>query len=364
MSLLKSTLTRALLLAITTFAAPFAARAQNDSPGTVYTLSNATAGNRVLAFARAANGDLAAAGSYATGGTGTGASLGSQGALALSDDGRWLLAVNAGSNQLSVFAVHNDTLVLSDVVGSGGTRPVSVTIAANLVYVLNAGGVENISGFYLTEQGELLPLSGSTRPLSGAGVAPAQVSFGRHGDVLVVTERASNRIDGFAVDSDGRAGALHSVPSSGAVPFGFAISSKGYAFVSEAPGSALSSYRLASDGTVELVAASVANQQAAACWVALSKNEKYAYTANAANNTISAYAIGDDGSVELIGNGVAAVADDGPLDLAGSNNGRYLYALHARSRSIVAFRVGEDGSLTRVDDIGGLPTGVAGLVAR
>lgn len=364
-----SSFARALLLPIGTFAFSFAAPAQNDSPGTVYTLSNSAGTNRVLAFSRSANGDLTPAGGFATGGQGTGAGLGSQGALALTDDGRWLLAVNAGSNELSVFSIRPDALVLSDVISSGGSRPISVTVAHNLVYVLNAGGsvggADNISGFYLSEQGQLHALTGSTRPLSGANVGPAQISFGLRGDALVVTEKATNRIDGFMVDESGRAGPATITPSSGAVPFGFAISSKGFVFVSEAPGSALSSYALHSDGALDVITPSLANHQAAACWVVLSKDEKYAYTANAASDSISGYRIHDDGAVTLVDStGLTAVAGDTPLDLCVTNNGRYLYSLNASSRTIVGFRVGADGSLTGVATIGGLPAGAAGLVAR
>jgi 6-phosphogluconolactonase (cycloisomerase 2 family) len=356
---------RALLLYVGIFALPFTGSAQNDTPGTVYTLSNAPDTNRVLTFSRRANGELVAAGAYATGGQGTGASLGSQGALALTDDGRWLLAVNAGSNELSVFSVRNDALVLSDVVSSAGIRPISVAVAHNLVYVLNAGGAENISGFYLSEHGELHAIPGATRPLSGVNVGPAQVSFGLRGDVLIVTEKTTNLISGFAVDENGRAGPVTTTPSSGAVPFGFAISAKGFLFVSEAPGSALSSYRLGASGSAELVTGSLANQQGAACWVVLSKDEKYAYTANASSDSISGYRIHDDGSVTLLNsNGLTAVAADTPIDLAVTGNGRYLYSLNAASRTIVGFRVDQDGSLVRTGEIGGLPAGVAGLAAR
>ncbi len=77
----------------------------SDGPGAVYTLTNQVAGNAVAVFTRGADGRLTAAGTVATGGTGTGASLGSQSAVSLSNDGRWLFAVNARSNDVSVFAV-------------------------------------------------------------------------------------------------------------------------------------------------------------------------------------------------------------------------------------------------------------------
>src|SRR5207249_7929677 len=154
--------------------------------------TNQVAGNSVAVFARAADGTLSAAGSVATGGTGTGAGLGSQGALALSDDGRWLFAVNAGSNDVSVFRVGRDGLSLLDRTSSGGTRPISLTVHGHVLFVLNAGGDGNISGFALGTTGALTPISGSTRSLSGTNVGPAQVSFSPDGRRLVVTEKTTN----------------------------------------------------------------------------------------------------------------------------------------------------------------------------
>ena len=69
--------------------------------GAVYTMSNAATGNAVLVFRRAANGSLTPAASVPTGGLGVGRGLGNQNAVVLSDDRRWLFAVNAGSNDVS-----------------------------------------------------------------------------------------------------------------------------------------------------------------------------------------------------------------------------------------------------------------------
>src|SRR5262245_33731875 len=83
--------------------------------GAVYTMSNAASANHILVFDRQADGALSPAGSVATGGKGTGAGLGSQGGVVLTDDGDWLLAVNAGSDSVSVFAVGQQGLRLTDV---------------------------------------------------------------------------------------------------------------------------------------------------------------------------------------------------------------------------------------------------------
>jgi 6-phosphogluconolactonase (cycloisomerase 2 family) len=340
-----------------------------SEPGAVFTLSNAADANRVVVFPRSPSGNLTAPTSFPTGGKGTGAGLGDQGALALTRDGRWLLAVNAGSSDVSVFFVHRGALVLTDVVPSGGRNPISVTVADNLVYVLNAGGAvgaaDNISGFYLTERGRLRALPGSTQALSAANVAPAQVSFARRGDVLIVTEKATNRVDTFTVDDWGRAGPVNSVASAGATPFGFAVSSRNVAFVSEAVSSALTSYRVERSGALGVITASRSNTQGAACWVVLSKDERYAYTANAVTNNLSGYRVAHDGSITLLDvDGVTGTADNHPLDMAVTEDGRFLYSLNTGSHTIVGFRVGPDGRLTRVSATGGVPDAAAGLVAQ
>jgi hypothetical protein len=97
--------------------------------GAVFTISNESEGNRVIAFAREPDGTLGEQVSYATGGLGSGDSLGSQAALALTEDHRYLVAVDAGSNELSSFAVAGAKLELRSRVASGGLRPISVGAA-------------------------------------------------------------------------------------------------------------------------------------------------------------------------------------------------------------------------------------------
>ena len=179
------------------------------------------------------------AGTYATGGLGTGAGLGSQGAVTLSDNGKHLFAVNAGSNSISEFSVKKDWLRLEATFSSNGVLPISVTASKNLLYVLNAGS-STITGFKIDGNGRVESIAGSTQPL--LGTAPAQVAFSPNGAELVVTEKGSGTLDTYAVRG-GRAQPGVSSPSAGATPFGFAFDSLGRAFVSEAAGSA-SSYAI------------------------------------------------------------------------------------------------------------------------
>ena len=72
----------------------------------MYTLSNEAAGNQLVVFSRDHRGNLAPAGTVATGGMGLGSGLGSQGSLIFGKNDRLLYAVNAGSNSISVIRIH------------------------------------------------------------------------------------------------------------------------------------------------------------------------------------------------------------------------------------------------------------------
>ena len=346
--------------------------AAQGMPGAVYTLTNQTIGNAVAIFDRTATGALTLARTVPTGGMGTAAGLSSQGAIVLSDDQRWLLGVNAGSNDVSVFAVGPSDLELIQRVASGGERPVSVAIRKQLVYVLNAGGSGNITGFEMDATGALTPLAGSTQPLSTPGAGGAQVSFTPDGRAIVVTERGTNRIGVYPLDEAGRAMAPTFHVSSGATPFGFDFDDRGTLIVSEAFGgmanaSATSSYHIGDEGTLQLVTGSLGTMQTAACWLVVSNDGRFAYTANAGSSSVTGYAITHDGALSLLDeDGVTASTGEnaGATDMAISRNGRYLYVLAGRAGGIAAYAIDADGRLTPVPGAGGLPTGTVGLAAR
>ena len=91
----------------------------------------------------------------------------------MSDDGRWMVAVNAGSDDITVFRVVGAQLRQVAKAPSGGTRPVSVAIDDDLVYVLNASS-DSIAGFRLNDRGQLRPLTNSVDELEHRRIrAPA-----------------------------------------------------------------------------------------------------------------------------------------------------------------------------------------------
>jgi 6-phosphogluconolactonase len=329
----------------------------------VYTLTNQVAGNAVAVFNRAADGTLTTAGTVATGGTGTGAGLGSQGAVALSDDGQLLFAVNAGSNDVSVFTVGSAELSLASVTPSGGTLPISLAVHGNVLYVLNAGGNGNISGFSVGSGGTLAPIAGSTQALSGTNVGPAEVAFSPDGRRLVVTEKNTNLLDVYAVDANGAASGRTSVASAGGTPFGFSFGLRNELFVSEATGSA-SSYVLGA-GPLSLVSGAVSTHQGAPCWALVTNDGRFGFTGNGAGS-VSAFTIAPDGSIGLVdAGGASAVISGGVNDIALSGNSGYLYVLQTGGvQAIHAFRIQSDGHLVALGPVTGLPTGTRGLAAR
>lgn len=331
-------------------------------------------------FSRSASGMLTSAGAFPTGGAGDPIPippdpptdpLASQGALIMGPGNRFLFAVNAGSNQISVLKIKKNELVLVDIIDSGGLRPISLTFHEGLLYVLNEGGTPNITGFTVAGNGTLTPLAGSTQPLIGGATAdPAQISFSSDGSLLVVTEKAGNRIDTYTIDDDGLPSAPIDNPSNGMTPFGFAFNNSGTLIVSEAFGgllnaSAVSSYSAAESGILSVISGSVPNSQTAGCWVVTTNSGKFALVSNTGSGTISSYGVGDEGTLTLL-NSVAGNTglDSAPIDMALNNNSRFLYVLAGGSQSVFSFRVNKDGTLTMIDTDGGLPLGVQGIAAK
>jgi 6-phosphogluconolactonase (cycloisomerase 2 family) len=321
------------------------------STGAVYTETNSATGNAVHRLDRAADGSLTWVATYRTGGAGTSAALQSQGAVALSDDGRTLLAVDAGSNDVAAFHVtRHGHLTLVGRTPSGGERPVSIDIADGTAYVLNQSG--SLATFSVDRAANLRPRS--VTPLPDGTNGPAQVSVAPDGRSLVVTERGANRIDTFPLRF-GRLGAPTVKPSSGPVPFGFAFSRRGDLVVSEAANSTVSSYR---DG--DLVTASLPVGQGAACWVAIDAGARFAYTGNA-TGSISGFAINRDGSLTALNPDGLTATSPRPNDLAFS--GGYLYAINSFTGSITAYKQLADGSLQPLPSTD-LGTTLAGLATR
>jgi 6-phosphogluconolactonase (cycloisomerase 2 family) len=342
-------------------------------PG-VYTLSNAASGNQVAAYVRASNGNLSRKGSFTTGANGTGAGLGSQGALAFDPRSQRFFAVNTGSNSISMLTIDADgDMMAMSTVASGGSHPVSITVKAGIVYVANQGDTTasavgaNISGF-MVQGDQLVPIAGSTRPLSGTtDVHPTDIAFSPDGKFLVVAERLANKLDTFAVVGGvAQPGSFQT--SAGMQPFAFDFSPEGYLVVAEvgtgaAGASSASSYALSSSGQLSAVTSALPTLQSAACWLAMAGG--YAYIANAASANITGLNVSETGQLTLHeASGITATTAAGSIDLAVPPDRGYLYALAGNPKQIYIFAIRADGSLAAMPALPNVPAAAAGLIAR
>ena len=357
--------------------------------GAVYIMTNSAQENEIEVFRRFRDGTLALRDFYPTGGSGTGARevssatpddgvdpLASQGSLILSRCGRFLFAVNAGSNSITSFRVMRDGgLVRASVVNSGGLQPNSLDQHGNILYVSNVGSsannfASNITGFCVDRCGVLTRIRNSARSLSTENAQPAQVLFSPNGKQLLVTELTTNRITVFRIDRKGMAALQMVNASNGAGPFGAAFTRNGVLLVAEAGANALSSYYLHADGSLSVISGSVPTGQQATCWVSVSRCGRYAYTSNTASGTISIFRIRNNGTLILVENirsTFPGTPQGAPIDNGISPNGRFFYALNGNQGTVSAFEIGEQRLLTRLQVAGGegIPAfGTQGLAVR
>jgi 6-phosphogluconolactonase len=343
---------------------PAVASAAQASPvvGHVYVDDNTAAANTIGVFDRHADGTLTAhAGSPFTAvGAGTGAGLASQGALQISPDGGFLIAVDAGSNQLSVLRIKPDgslRLVPGGVVSSGGVLPVSAAIHGDLVYVANAGtGGSNYTGFRLGPNGRLAPIAGSTVALPD-GAQPGDVLFNGTGRRLAGARVGTSQIDSFTVGGDGllTAAPASPFPAQGAGPFGseFRPTNPNQLFVSNAHNTGtgsgtVSAFRDAADGTLTSIGSSpFPDGQTAPCWVEITHNGRFLFTVNTASGTISRYSIARGGALHLLGSTPVRGTSVGAVDARLSPDGQFLYLDESGTGAVAAFAV-HGGNLTEL----------------
>ena len=333
-----------------------------------FTQTNDAESNEIIVYERAADGQLVATAVHATGGRGNGVPhLPSQNSIVVSTDARFLLVANAGSDDVSVFAISPAGAKLAGR-GAVGGAPTSIAVHDDLVYVLTTGENSGVTGFRLDADGRLAALPGGALELSAPDADPAQVAFSPDGSTLVVSERGTDSLTSFAIAADGEAGEKRVIASEGPTPYGFEFTSSGSLVVTEAAGGQIgaasaSSYRVDAPGHLTAVSGRIASTRSEVCWAAISKDDRFAYVTNFGDGTISSYTIGDDGALSLH-EPVAATTVDGQKgirDEAFSSDGHYLYALHADVQKVFGWSMADDGSLESIGAFGDLPETVAGL---
>lgn len=346
----------------------------------VYTLSNEAEGNRVIAFDVVNDdGDLVEIGSFDTLGTGTGAPIGNQAALTTDASDRWLFATNAGDGSVTSFRLLPDGLQFVSNVPSGGHSAISVAVFGTLVYVLNEGSgldsdrrrfrYDNIAGFRFNAAGELVPLPRSIRILDRTQLtSPAQIGFNKSGTVLLITEKATNRLRTFLVQQNGRPSRdSQTRPSAVPTPFGFEFGDRDFVFITEANEGGrgiTASYRVNRETGVISSLVSRIDQGDATCWTVLSSDQTIGYSVNTGSGTVSLYEINFDGTIEpFFRNNNQIETGTAPRDAVLSQNNQFFFTLNNGDGEIRGFRVRRSGRIVP----GGtapVPTSVTGLIAR
>jgi 6-phosphogluconolactonase len=333
--------------------------------GSLFVQTNETAGNRVLQYDRTELGKLTYVGSYDTKGFGTGTGLGNQGSIILSEDKKFLLVTNAQSNNISTFKFNNDKLIFVGIYPSMGVKPISITQKGNIVYVLNVTS-DKIAGFFMSDTGELSPISGSIQSLSGTNVLGAQISF-VHANVLVVTERQSNKISTFVLNSIGVAGNRQTANSYTNTPFGFGVGTAGRIYITEEnlgldSGGQLSSYVITPSGAINFLS-TFHSGELGICWAVVNTKETTVFATNTATSTISSFGLAEGSGVikkhfiaKSLGSGFA------PIDIALSKKDDFLYVLNAKSNKIIGYAITASTLMAlRGGEISELPKGANGL---
>jgi len=331
-----------------------------DAAGGVFVMSNILDENTIVAYSRNDDGTLELVGEYATGGLG-GDFDGPEGldplisaySLINTPDNEFLMAVNAGSNTISVMQINADnSLELVDTESTFGVGPNSLAYNDGLVYVTNIDADGEFAGEpdqegsiygYTFEDGDLTPISGSGRDLDNR---PAAVRFASDGDHILITSinagsaaLASNNddeivvygIDENGIPTDEQLGAATSTPRGNtegrnlpsAIGFEMVDRSNGtFAIVTEArefqsegqppafpnlQTGSVSVFQLGDDGSLsasqlDLLAGQTATVgQRTACWIVLSPDGEYFWVSNALDASISSYRFTDDsGNIELV----------------------------------------------------------------
>ena len=356
--------------------------------GQVYVNDNTAPVNTVAAFDRLANGTLTpVTGSpFVIGGSGTGHADASQGSLELSSDGRYLLAVDAGSNQISVLRIKPDgslQVAQGSPVASNGVNPVSIAVNGGLIYVANQGpgvspGDTNYTGFTLNAGGHLRALPGSTVPLP-SNSKPSDVLFNGDGSRLVGARTASSQIDSFTV---GNGGLLTAAPGSpfdaqaftptqgfGQLGSEFNPTNPDQLIVSDAHNAAgggapglVSSFIDAADGTLAPISPSpVKNDGVASCWVEISHDGAYVFVVNTGSATVSSYSIGSGGALTFLHSTAAGEIGSGAEDDRLSPDGSTLWVVESGTNAVTGFSV-SGGTLTPLSaangPAGATPSGI------
>jgi 6-phosphogluconolactonase len=384
----------------------------------VYVMANRADGNTILIYHRTVEGDLSLIAEVSTGGLGSGPGelpapfpagipagnpLTTQDNMVLTDDGRFLLVVNAGSNDFSVLAVTNDGLELVDKAPSGGDVPVAIAEHGRLVYVINEGElsadelgkVPSMTGYFIDQNGHLTPIPNSFRITGSPDAQPAELLFSPDGNWLFITDKfAETFIHVLQVNGDGTTQDVRDYVANVPAPFGAAFTHDNILAVTEANakfingqragvpnGASVSTYQFnPKDGTMTPISLSVETLQTVSSYIRFTPDGRFAFVSGKGSGAMSSLTVSPNGEITLLQSTAALTGGtlSEPIDEDITPDGKFLYVvapmaalgntfflpIPSDAAAVMGYRIGEDGSLTPVTRVDGLPLSAVGVIAR
>ena len=296
-----------------------------QSTSFVYTeTDNANPGqNAVIAYRKDAAGQLAEIGSFKTDGTGVANPTGLLGPddsdkeVIASADGRFIFAVNQGSNTVAVFRVVANgalSLVGDASVSSGGTEPVSLSIANGRLYVVNRGDevqgetgsiAPTITVFNIKADGSLRQIFSDTVTLP-VGLSPSQLLISSNSKLAFLdtftppplnSVTDANEVLPFTIGADGKLTAVSTggvgAPVSPPLLLGLAQNPNANIIYAGLTGASdVGVFTFSKAGTLTLVD-TVATEGAGPCWTTVSANGKFLHTIDTGTNSVGVFSLAD-----------------------------------------------------------------------
>ena len=321
----------------------------------------------------------------------------------MTENGRFLLTVNAGSNDISVLAVTNDGLELVDRAPSGGDVPVSIAQHGKLVYVINEGElsadelgkVPSMTGYFIDQNGHLTPIPNSFRITGSPDAQPAELLFSPDGNWLFITDKfAETFIHVLQVNGDGTTQDVRNYVANVPAPFGAAFTHDHILAVTEANakfingqragvpnGASVSTYQFnPKDGTMTPISLSVGTLQTVSSYIRFTPDGRFAFVSGKGSGAMSSFTVSPNGEITLLQSTAALTGGtfSEPIDEDITPDGKFLYVvtpmaalgntfflpIPSNAAAVMGYRIGEDGSLTPVTRVDGLPLSAVGVVAR
>jgi 6-phosphogluconolactonase (cycloisomerase 2 family) len=347
----------------------------------VYMESNQASGNAIMAFRRDASGKLTPipGSPFSTGGTGTMPTFAlgpfdSDQEIVVNPDKTLLFAVNASSDTIAVFHIKADGGLMpvnGSPFPSGGSNPVSMGLAGNVLVVVNQGqgpgnpgvGLPNYTAFRILKSGAITPIADSTVSVD-LGSSPSQALISPHRSLVLGADFLGGVLRSLAISPKGRLTVADAQPlppsefgtgGAGPLPLGLDVHpTKPYLYVGFVTINRIGVYHYAANGRLRFVR-TVEDTGKAVCWIKVNNAGTHLYASNTGDNSISVYDLADPAEPVEIQN-LVLKGSGNAFQIGLDSENKFFFAVSQRAAStqpneanaLHVLTIGADGKLTEV----------------